>query len=102
MRTTNFELYEIANDFRFYFISLLSAKAIKNSWKSSMKMETNQLQNAFYFSQQVKYDTGRVMEEVYKDIQDVLRALRGKGFEFDAETIKKGYSFEVTNIKWKD
>jgi uncharacterized protein (UPF0335 family) len=44
----------------------------------------------------------RVIEGVYKDIQNVLKSLRDFGFEFDVKTVKKGYSIEVTNISWKD
>ena len=100
--TSEFELYKIANYFRFYFLHHLSQKAVENSWRSSINVQTNLSQNAFYFSQQVKYDTLRVIEGVYKDIQNVLKSLRDFGFEFDVKTVKKGYSIEVTNISWKD
>lgn len=49
--TSEFELYKIANDFRFYFLHHLSQKAVENSWRSSINVQTNLSQNAFYFSQ---------------------------------------------------
>ncbi|WP_418181311.1 hypothetical protein ACNSOL_12450 (plasmid) [Aliarcobacter lanthieri] len=101
-KTPDFILGEIANDFRFYFIKSLSDKALSNSWKSSIKVETNEEQNAFFFTQSVQYDTGRVIEGVYRDIQDTLKSLRELGFEFNAKTTKKGYSIEVTEIRYKD
>lgn len=101
-RTRDFKLGEIANDFRFHFIRILSDAAYANRWKSTNKVETNKEQNAFYFEQQIQYDTGRVIEMVYRDIQDTLRTLKEFGFEFDVKTIKKGYSVEVTNIGWSE
>jgi len=56
--TSEFELYKIANDFRFYFLHHLSQKAVENSWRSSINVQTNLSQNAFYFSQQCKSSTG--------------------------------------------
>lgn len=97
--THEFELGKIANDFRFHFTNKLSQKAEENSWKSSFEMQTNSAQDALYFSQTIALDTDRVAEGVYSDIQDVLEALKCDGFAFDVKTIKKGYSFEVTNIR---
>ena len=59
----------------------------------------NEPQNAFYFSQIIKFDTDRVIECVYRDIQDTLESMKRLGYKFDVVTIKKGYSIEVSNIK---
>ena len=101
MRTKNFKLGEIANDFRYHFTRILSDRASKNKWSSTISVLTNEEQNAFYFSQTIKFDTDRVIECVYRDIQDTLESMKRLGYEFDVITTKKGYSIEVTNIKHK-
>lgn len=99
--THEFKLDKIANDFRFYFTHLLSQKAVENHWRSSIEVQTNSTQDAFYFSHKIKYDTDSVVEGVCQDIQDVLVALKEMEFGFDVKTIKKGYSIEVTNLRWE-
>lgn len=98
-RTNEFTLYKLANDFRFLFTTRLSNKALENSWGSSIKVETNEAQDAFFFSQQVKYDTDRVMEGVYRDMMDVLESIRNEEWLFDVNMVRKGYELEVTNIR---
>lgn len=99
MRSKDFTLGEIANDFRHYFSSILLDKASENKWSSTISVSTNEPQNAFYFSQIIKFDTDRVIECVYRDIQDTLESMKRLGYKFDVVTIKKGYSIEVSNIK---
>lgn len=101
MNTNDFRLGEIANDFRHNFTNILFDKASSNSWSSTISVSTNSEQNAFYFSQTIKFDTGRVISCVYNDIQDTLRSMRELGYDFDVLTVKKAYSIEVTNIKHK-
>ncbi len=98
-KTTDFILGEIANDFRHYFTNILSDFAFANSWKSTITVMTNEEQNAFYFSHSIQFDTDRVIECVYRDIQNSLASMRKLGYEFDVVTIKKGYSIEITNIR---
>lgn len=98
-RTPDFTLNGIANDFRFLFTVRLSNKALENSWKSSIKVETNEAQDAFFFSQKVKFDTDRVMSQVYDDIMDVLESIRIEEWVFDVNMVRKGYELEVTNIR---
>lgn len=98
-RTNDFTLHGIANDFRFLFTTRLSNKALENSWRSSIKVETNEAQDAFFFSQQVKYDTDRVMGGVYRDMMDVLESIRNEEWLFDVNMVRKGYELEVTNIR---
>ena len=101
MRIKDFKLGEIANDFRHQFTNILSDKASENKWSSTISVLTNEEQNAFYFSQTINLDTDRVIECVYRDIQDTLESMKRLGYEFDVITTKKGYSIEVTNIKHK-
>ena len=101
MENKEFILGEIANDFRHNFINILSDKASDNSWSSTISVSTNDAQNAFYFSHDIKFDTDRVIECVYRDIQDTLKSMRNLGYEFEVKTVKKAYSIEVTNIKHK-
>ena len=98
-KTTEFTLGGIANDFRHNFTMCLSDKASSNNWGSKIKeISTNEQQDAFYFSQSINFDTLRTIECVYRDIQDTLKSMRELGYVFNVETIKKGYSLEVTNI----
>lgn len=99
-RTYDFILGEIANDFRFHFTNKLSNKALENSWRSSTKMQTNETQDALFFSQEIRYDTGRVVEAVYRDIQDVFKNMRDMEYTFDVKCINKAKKYEITNIKW--
>lgn len=99
-KTQEFTLGGISNEFRYHFIRILSDRASTNKWCSKdITIETNELQNAFYFNQTIKFDTDREVECVYRDIQDTLTSLKKLGFEFDTETIKKGSAIEVTNIR---
>ncbi|MFA7084734.1 MAG: hypothetical protein WC141_09385 [Arcobacteraceae bacterium] len=100
MRTEEFKLGGIANDFRHSFLDLLSSKARKNSWHSSnVNVSTNKEQKALYFSHSIQHDTEIVIERVDRDIQESLQSMRNLGFQFDVKTIKKGYEIQVTNIK---
>lgn len=100
--TFYFDLNKIANDFRFHFITKLSNKSVAGPWRSSTKIRTNETQDAVFFSQEIRYDTDRVIEGVYRDIQGVLQEMRDIGFVFDVLCIRKGREYEFTNIKWAD
>lgn len=90
MKINDFILGEIANDFRHQFMNALSDKSSENSWKSTkVTVMTNEEQNAFYFSHSIQFDTGRVIECVYRDIQNSLETMRKLGYEFDVKTTKK-------------
>lgn len=52
-------------------------------------------------SQAINFDTDIVIECVYRDIQNTLESMRNLGYEFDVKTVKKAYSIEVTNIRFK-
>ena len=84
MKINDFTLGEIANDFRHYFTNILSDKASENKWSSTISVLTNEEQNAFYFSQTINLDTDRVIECVYRGIQDTLESMKRLGYEFDA------------------
>lgn len=101
MNCSDFILGEIANDFRYQFTNILSDRATANSWSSTITVSTNKEQNAFYFSQAINFDTDIVIECVYRDIQNTLQSMRDLGYEFDVKTVKKAYSIEVTNIRFK-
>lgn len=98
-KTYQFKLGGIANDFRFLFTHRLSEKALQNSWKSSISLQTNGKQNAVYFEQSIGLDTARTVEAVYGDIQDVLKSIRDEEWEFDAICLKKAYSYVFKNIR---
>ncbi|MCG3684459.1 hypothetical protein L5F43_03820 [Aliarcobacter butzleri] len=101
MNCSNFTLGKIANDFRYQFTNILSDRATTNNWSSTSSVSTNKEQNAFYFSQAINFDTDIVIECVYRDIQNTLQSMRDLGYEFDVKTVKKAYSIEVTNIRFK-
>lgn len=108
-----FILGEVANDFRHRFMTRLSKKAKENSWKSEkVRVWTNEAQDAFYFSQDVKFNTGSVCLGVYRDINDVLKTLNTDLFDFEYKTVKtgkhgdegsleQGYEIHIENISMK-
>ncbi len=94
-----FKLGEIANDFRDVFLRALSNKAEENSWKAiNVAFSTNEEQDALYFEQTIYLDTGRVIEGVYRDIQNILKSLRARGWEFQTKCIKKACKYKFENI----
>jgi len=105
-----FIIGEVANDFRHRFMTRLSQKAKENGWQSeNVKVWTNEAQNAFYFTQVVKFNTGRVCLSAYRDICDVVKVLKKDLFDFQWKTVKPngntslelGYEIHVECIAYK-
>ncbi len=97
---------KILGAFKMEVLNLISKKAREEIWSSAsgsfnIVTVSDEKLNILIITQTERYKNSKQLDEVAKNFNDSLNIMKKKGYSFDYKMIEKGYSFEVTNVKFK-
>lgn len=94
-----FIIGQIACEFKTIFIDLITSKAKENDWSFTSEVYTNELQDSFYFSQNIIYGKTSSFQTVCEDVEAAILYMREFGYAFNVRTIKRAALIEFTSLR---